>query len=124
MGASTSEVFYILSRRVSYRSLAAHANALCLGLRDSLSRSVLEDWVDALLPCVFQALLHRLLVLRYIPDDESVPSNTGKGARMETGYSLRRSVSGFGSHINRRLLSWLPFTMVHRGEFICPSRPV
>ena len=89
------------------RSLPSDANALCFGLRDSLSRPFLEGRMEALLSRILQAILYNLLVLRYIPDDESISPDTGKGASLEDGYNIGRLVSGSGTHIHCHLLSWL-----------------
>lgn len=63
--------------------------------------------MEALLPRILQAILYHLLVLRYIPDDESISPDTGKGASLEDGYNIGRSISGSGSYIYCHLLSWL-----------------
>lgn len=72
--------------------------------------------MDVLLPRVFQVLLHTLLLLYHLFDDEGLSADTREGAGVEAGYRLRRRFLRSGAHRDPDLPRTVPRTLVHGGE--------
>lgn len=72
--------------------------------------------MGVLLPGVFQVLLHNILLLYHLLDDEGVSADPGEGTGVEAGCRLRRRFPRSGAHRDPDLPRRVSGTLVHGGE--------